>query len=156
MQKHQKAVFQKKHTNMLIGAGLLIILLLAAGCDRQKTVCTPEVGTPKPQLELADLLLITPEPALSTSPVEVEIGGRMMKVDKLVNYPVCNDDWSGTVYMDCDAQVAHVKVDEDGNLRFFEGCDLNIESGTVIYVAAHNDAAYYKGCSCHTGEDPIP
>jgi len=29
---------------------------------------------------------------------------------------------------------------------------LNIAPNTVVYVAAHNDAPYYKGCSCHTGQ----
>jgi hypothetical protein len=24
----------------------------------------------------------------------------------------------------------------------------------VVYVAAHNDAPYYNGCSCHTGTNP--
>jgi hypothetical protein len=26
----------------------------------------------------------------------------------------------------------------------------------VVYVAYHNDAAYYNGCSCHTGEIADP
>jgi hypothetical protein len=73
-----------------------------------------------------------------------------------VDYPLCNDDWSGIVYVSCDAQVAEAKSDAQDNPLFFEGCNLNIEPNTVVYVAAHNDAAYYKGCSCHTGEEPMP
>jgi len=88
--------------------------------------------------------------------VNIEIKGKLTEVDKLVDYPICNDDWSGVVYVSCDAQVAEAALDADENPLFFEGCALNIESNTVVYVAAHNDAAYYKGCSCHTGEGPAP
>jgi hypothetical protein len=79
-----------------------------------------------------------------------------MEVDKIVDYPLCNDDWSGTVYVSCDARVAEAELDADANPLFFKGCNLNIAPNTVVYVAAHNDAAYYKGCSCHTGEGPNP
>jgi hypothetical protein len=26
----------------------------------------------------------------------------------------------------------------------------------VVYVAYHNNTAYYNGCSCHTGATPEP
>lgn len=71
-----------------------------------------------------------------------------MQVDVLVSGPVCNDRWHGSVYVSCEAQVAPW---EELPL-FFEQCDLEIEPGTVVYVGAHNDTAYYQGCSCHTGE----
>jgi hypothetical protein len=29
-----------------------------------------------------------------------------------------------------------------------------MEPDTVVYVAYHNDAAYYKGCSCHVNGEP--
>jgi hypothetical protein len=89
-------------------------------------------------------------------PVQVEIGGKMITVDRLVEGPLCNDTWSGTVYVGCSAMVGQSKMDADENPLFLQGCDLHIEPNTIVYVAAHNDAAYYKGCSCHTGEDPIP
>ena len=79
-----------------------------------------------------------------------------MEVDKVVDYPLCNDNWSGTVYVNCKVQVAEAELDADANPLFLKGCNLNIEPNTVVYVAAHNDAAYYKGCSCHTGEVPLP
>jgi len=52
--------------------------------------------------------------------------------------------------------VAQAELDANANPLFLKGCKLNIDPNTVVYVAAHNDAPYYKGCSCHTGEDPIP
>lgn len=129
---------------------LLAGLLLLSACDRQKTVCTPEVGTPKPTLQLADLHKVTPTPGPAPAPVIVEMGGKLVEIDKLVDYPLCNDDWSGTVYVSCEAQVA--EWDKEEGSRFFEGCTLNISPDAVVYVAAHNDAPYYNGCSCHTGE----
>ncbi len=74
----------------------------------------------------------------------------MLAVDKVVDYPLCNDNWSGTVYVSCDAQVA--EWDPEEGSRFFKGCNLTIDPDAVIYVAAHNDTPLYKGCSCHTGE----
>jgi hypothetical protein len=79
-----------------------------------------------------------------------------MEVDKVVDYPLCNDDWSGTVYVSCEVRVAEAEVDANANPLFLKGCNLNIAPNTVVYVASHNDAAYYKGCSCHTGEAPQP
>jgi hypothetical protein len=68
-----------------------------------------------------------------------------------VSGPLCNDRWEGTVYVTCDVQVAPWDEEEENPL-FFKDCDLEIEPGTIVYVADHNDAPYYKGCSCHTGE----
>ena len=84
----------------------------------------------------------------------VEINGKKIEVDKLVDYPLCNDSWRGIVYVGCEAQIAEAEDDPNDNPLFFRGCDLKIEPGTVVYVAAHNDTPYYKGCSCHTGEIP--
>ena len=138
---------------------LLIIVVLVfflAACERSNTVCPPDEGTPQPTLQLAAVIEMTPPPSSSSPPIQVEIKGKMMEVDKLVGYPLCNDNWSGTVYVSCDAQVAEAELDADANPLFFKGCNLNIEPNTIVFVAAHNDAAYYKGCSCHTGEAPQP
>ena len=127
-----------------------ITIISLTACDREKTVCTPEVGTPKPTLQLAELIKIAATPGPTPVPVLVEISGGIIEVDKLVDYPICNDDWYGTVYVNCDAQVA--MWDPEEGSRFFEGCNLNIDPNAVVYVAAHNDSPHYKGCSCHTGE----
>ena len=142
-----------KFTVLVLMLGLLLIM---TSCQRNNTVCPPETGVEEPKLKLADLLLVTPEPGQNLLDVEVQIGRKMILVDKLVSGPVCNDDWSGTVYVGCDAQVAEAELDADANPLFFEGCNLNIEPNTIVYVAAHNNEAFYKGCSCHTGGDPLP
>ena len=138
-----------------LGFILLIFAIILSACQRQNNVCPPIEGTHQPRPALADLISLHP-PVYQTGQISVEIGGKMQTVDKLVDYPLCNDDWRGIVYVSCDAQVAEAELDDSENPLFFKGCNLNIEPNTVVYVAAHNDAAYYKGCSCHTGEDPIP
>jgi hypothetical protein len=138
---------------LLILTSLIIISLSA--CERERTGCLDENATPRPTIEL-ETIIQTPAPDTGETPLTVKVRGKMMEVDQLVDYPICNDNWSGTVYVSCDAQVADAELDADENPLFFKGCDLNIEPNTVVYVAAHNDAAYYKGCSCHTGENPVP
>lgn len=133
---------------------LILLSLLLTACSRTNTVCPPEEGTPQSALQLVTVIEMTPPP--SSEPTQAEIRGKLMEVDKLVDYPLCNDDWSGAVYVSCDAQVAEAELDAEANPLFLQGCNLNIEPNTVVYVAAHNDAAYYKGCSCHTGEAPLP
>jgi len=135
---------------------IIIFVFFLTACERKNTVCPPDEGTFQPALQLADLIKMTPDPLSPSGPIQVEIRGKLMKVDKLVDYPLCNDNWSGTVYVSCDARVAEAELDAEANPLFLKGCDLNIAPNTVVYVAAHNDAAYYKGCSCHTGEGPNP
>jgi hypothetical protein len=129
--------------------------LYLSACDRKNNVCPPNEGTPKPKPALVDLIALPP-PTPQSEPITIEIGGKMISVDRLVEGPFCNDTWSGTVYVDCNAMVGQSNLDADKNPLFLQGCNLSISSNTIVYVAAHNDAAYYKGCSCHTGEDPIP
>jgi hypothetical protein len=133
-------------------AFILLALCLSA-CDRKNNVCLPQEETTKP---LLSELIALPPPAPQIEPISIEIGGKMISVDRLVEGPLCNDSWSGIVYVGCNATVGQSKMDTNENPLFLQGCDLNIEPNTIVYVAAHNDSAYYKGCSCHTGEDPIP
>lgn len=135
---------------------MMVFGLSLSACSRTKTVCPAVDEMHQDTLKLSDLI-DQPSPLPETSkPVEVEIQGKLVAVNKVVDYPLCNDNWSGVVYVSCDAQVAEAELDADTNPLFLKGCDLNIASNTVVYVAAHNDAAFYKGCSCHTGETPLP
>jgi len=141
---------------ILFGIVMIFSAFLVSSCQRQNKVCPTPVGTPHTKPALADLINLPPPDGNSSLPITVEIGGKLIEVDKLVDYPLCNDSWEGVVYVGCDAQVAEADSDEEKNPLFFKGCDLDIAPNTVVYVAAHNDTAYYKGCSCHTGEDPVP
>lgn len=122
----------------------LLTLLLASACQQQ-TVCPTTSGTPD-FLTVPPGELPTPAPA---APAEVEINGKMIRVDKVVSGPLCNDTWSGIVYVTCDVQV--YPWDDEEQPYFLKGCNLVIEPNTIVYVADHNNTAYYNGCSCHTG-----
>ena len=123
----------------------LIVVLLAA--------CQP----PEPACPLGSITYIQQNEPLSPSNMDmsspgtaevVEINGQQLQVDQVVRGMLCEGNWSGTVYVPCQVQVFSWEEDP----LFLESCDLRIEPGTVVYVAAHNDAPYYQGCSCHTGE----
>jgi hypothetical protein len=144
-----------KYTKSYLFIMTILSVSFLVACERKNTVCPTDEKTPQPALQLADLIETT-SPSSSAGTIQVEIQGKRMEVDRVVDYPLCNDDWSGTVYVSCDVQVAEAELDADANPLFLKGCNLNIASNTVVYVAAHNDAAYYKGCSCHTGEAPLP
>jgi len=131
---------------------LCLASLLLAACQASAPTCQPRTGTPQS--------LSFPAPTADTintsggsfSPVQMKIGGKAIPVDQVVQGPLCNGRWSGTVYVACDVQVLPWAEQP----TFLEDCDLSIEPGTVVYVAYHNDAPYYNGCSCHTGELPVP
>ena len=144
-----------KISSKLAAFTMVLLSTVLVACERSNTVCTQDDGTTKIPIHLVDLIASTPEPRSTNIPVMVKINGKMVEVDKLVDYPLCNDDWSGVVYVGCDAKIAEAEIDEEDYPLFFRGCGLNIQPGTVVYVAAHNDAAFYKGCSCHTGENPV-
>ena len=133
----------KKWLFILTGVALLFL----SACQRQESACQWSTGTPRYMTALPSESPPTESINPSLAPVEMEIGGRTIPVDKVVEGPLCNDAWSGTVYVSCNVQVV---AWEDEPL-FLKNCNLTIEPGTVVYVAYHNNAAYYNGCSCHTG-----
>ncbi len=78
---------------------------------------------------------------------DIEIRGKPITFDRVISGPLCNDTWEGTIYVACDLEVLKWDIKP-----FFltNGCNLEIKPDTVVYVAAHNNVAYYKGCiSCH-------
>ena len=123
----------------------IIILLMLSACQPKTAVCPP--------MDPAGYLSAPPGPqapglsstAISTSKT-VMIDDKPVIMDKVVEGPLCNDTWKGNVYVSCNIQV----VKWEKSPQFLNNCDLNIEPNTVVYVAHHNDTAYYNGCSCHT------
>jgi hypothetical protein len=76
----------------------------------------------------------------------IDINGKEIEFDTVIHGPLCNNTLSGTVYVACDIEIPRWQ----GKPNFFKECEFTVEPGTVIYVAAHNNTAYYKGCaSCH-------
>ncbi len=127
---------------------LVLMAPLCVSCDQRPpsndpVFCPRPSGTPH-YLTVPPELLPTPQPA---SPAQVEIGGKSVLVDRVVEGPLCNGIWRGTVYVTCDVQV----YPWEERPTFLKDCDLTIEPGTVVYVADHGDQPYYQGCLCHTG-----
>lgn len=143
---------KKYHSVNLSLFFLLAALILLSACGSKAPACpTPAVGTPRWLTDLPqDLTASTP--TNGNAPLAVEIGRRVIQVDRVVEGPLCNDSWSGTVYVTCNVQVYEWKEDP----TFLKNCNLSIAPGTVVYVAAHNDTAYYNGCSCHTTSTITP
>ena len=135
-----------------LGACILLVAILISACQKRKPVCQPTGDTPQPKPQLIELIAITPTLGPSPTPEVVLIGGKKVTVDRLITGSFCNDTWRGTIYVGCEAQTAEWNPEEQP--LFLAGCNLKIEAGTVVYVAAHNDSAYYNGCSCHTGVEP--
>ena len=129
-----------------------IAALFLSACQPKASACQWKTDTLRYLTELPtqDLSTLTPGPP--PTPIEMKIGNRKILVDKVVEGPLCNDTWSGTVYVTCNVQV----YQWEDQPTFLKDCNLTIEPGTVVYVAYHNDSAYYKGCSCHTGETAGP
>jgi hypothetical protein len=130
---------------------LITIWLSLTACEKQPA-CPPRAEADRYFSTLDIQSGSTSSPENSSSPVEVKISGRATTVDQVVTGPLCNGNWKGTVYVACNVQVAKWEKDP----LFLKGCNLAIEPNTVVYVAYHNDAAYYNGCSCHTGEQSQP
>jgi len=63
-----------------------------------------------------------------------------MSVDNVIQGPLCDGKWDGTVYISCDLQIYEWEEDP----TFLQNCELTIEPGTIVYVATHNDVPYYK------------
>ncbi len=93
-----------------------------------------------------------PTPTPASEQFQVEVGRKVIKVDKVVTGPLCNDNWNGTVYVGCNVKVYAWQEQP----TFLKNCQLNIDPQTVVYVADHNNTAYYNGCSCHMGITPEP
>jgi hypothetical protein len=125
------------------------LLSLLAGCQNPAPVCPVASGTPE-FLVLPPNQLPTPTPG--SGPQLVMINSQKVQVDKVVEGALCTDTWSGTVYVACNVQV-YPWTEEP---LFLKNCALNIDPQTVVYVAYHNNTAYYNGCSCHTGATPQP
>lgn len=96
----------------------------------------------------------TPQPGrVSGAPTGVAAGPTTLKVDRVVSGYLCNNALSGSVYIACDVQVNRW-VDKP---LFLDGCAFTVAPGTVIYVAAHNNEAYYNGCAaCHASSAKAP
>ena len=117
-----------------------VIILLGIGLS----AC---IGSTCPPDTVSYLTPPYPEEVLNSvrEPQLIEIKGKEVLVDEIISGPVCNDTWSGVVYLTCDIQIPAW----EGDAFFFQECDLDIEEDAVVYVEAHRNKPYTEGCSCH-------
>lgn len=122
-----------------------LIMLLLMGMAFIFSACKAECPPERISFS-SDLSLFPPKTTSDVfSPAWMEVKGKEIQVDRVITGPVCNDTWSGTVYVTCDIQIPAW----EGDPFFWQDCDFEIEEGTIVYVEAHNDKQYDKGCSCH-------
>jgi len=133
----------------LIAPVFFVLSSLLAACQPQAPICSPVTGAPKRLTTWPTEASPGPGADLAPVPAIVNINGKSVSFDRIVKGPLCKATWQGLVYVSCEVQV-HPWVDQP---LFLKDCDLSIAPDTVVYVAAHNNAAYYNGCSCHTGEE---
>jgi hypothetical protein len=78
------------------------LLILLGACQQATLVCPPATGTPEYLTGSSDQL---PTPTPPSGSQTMLVGRKEIRVDKLVEGPLCNDTWRGTVYVACDVQV---------------------------------------------------
>ncbi len=126
---------------------LTLAALFMSACQPVPSPCQGSADTPRYLMIDVPQAPAVPTPGPSPTPVSMKIGGNTIQVNRIVEGPLCNDTWSGTVYVACNVQV----YPWEKQPHFFKNCNLMIEPGTVVYVAYHNNTPYYNGCSCHSG-----
>lgn len=128
--------------NVRIFIFILLTCLVLAGCASAAPVCAPEAL----QHQDRTVPFAAPSAAILPQPEQVTVDGKLVTFDQVVHGQLCNNQLKGKVYIACDITV----YAWDKTPNFLDGCNLTVEPGAVITVAAHNNAVYYKGCdSCH-------
>lgn len=129
---------------ILLSFALFFIVLLSA-CMDARSLCTPGMITYRERAN--------PFPSITEkqlNPQQIEIKGKMKDFDHFVSGQLCNNHLAGIVYVGCDIEIY---AWEDKS-NFLDDCNFTVEPDAIIYVAAHNNTAYYKGCnSCHMSDE---
>ena len=137
------AWLRREHMKRFFFLILVIFSMLAAACLPTPPAELLVTRTPLPSQTPAAAPMQDADP--SPTPSMVEIGGRMVSVDKAVSGLLCDDVWQGTIYVAPGIQV-NPWVDTP---NFLIECSLVVTPGTIVYVAAHPGEVFYKGCTCH-------
>ena len=123
-----------------------VLVLLVTSCSAQ---CPDETLSYMSNWETSPISSVEDSAASGSTSREVRtLLGLLRKpvdFDQIVEGNICGDTWRGTVYVTCNISIPAWET----NPFFLEECPVSIESGSVVYVEAHRDKAYYEGCSCH-------
>jgi len=125
--------FVRLSINLLLG-------LLLAGCGTKSSCPQGRVSY------LGDPSQCPPDTSASLTPqkTDIEIKNKTVAFYWIIEGPLCNDAWESIVYVGCDLTLQKWKIQP---FFLINGFELVIKPDTVVYIAAQNNAAYYKGCS---------
>lgn len=131
-----------KNKSLLLFTFLFIILLSA--CMDARSLCSPGMITYR------DRNNPFPTPAeVQLNPQQIEVKNKMIDFDHVVTGQLCNNHLEGMVYIGCDIEI----YAWENKSNFLDDCSFTVDPKAIIYVAAHNNTAYYKGCdSCHISD----
>ena len=123
----------------------LIFLTLLSACMDARSLCPPGMITYRERTDPFSKLTVTqPEPQ------QIEIKRKMVNFDQVVTGQLCNNHLEGMIYVGCNIEI----YAWEGKSNFLDECNFIVEPDAIIYVAAHNNSAYFKGCdSCHMSEE---
>jgi hypothetical protein len=128
---------------MLQSLTITCIALILSGCGAQ----CPE-GTISYLTDLSTVL-VSPDDSPRFGPKTLEVrtlfGRKSVEFDEVIRGVICEDQWSGTVYVTCEIEIPAWKE----NPFFLQDCPISIDPNTTVYVEAHRDKSYHDGCSCH-------
>ncbi len=128
---HSRHICHEREAEMNSNKQFLIVLLtLALGV----TSCATVQATPTASMTPSPAPTYTPSPTATPEPLYAEIKGERVRVDRIVHGVICNDTWSGIVYVDGD--IFQRDKSPDGS-----PCILEIKPGTEVYRAANSDVA---------------
>jgi hypothetical protein len=123
---------------------LIVLAMLISACG--------ETGCPEGTLAYIDDLSAVPaqiadssNPASTTREIRAFLGTKTVTFDEVIEGIICNDHWSGTVYVTCDIGIPTWEEDA----FFMRECPVEIDPDATVFVEAHRDKAYMRGCSCH-------
>jgi len=131
--------------NVYILSALCIMLCLSA-CQPTKPACPEGSVTYQDRTNSFQTGTVDSRKAPAET---IDINGKSISFDEVIHGQLCNNHLSGTVYIGCDVVV--YRWEETPN--FLDACDFLVTPGSIIYVASHNNTAYYQGCAaCHQSD----
>lgn len=118
-----------------------IIVIFLSACEGSGSLCEPGEITYRDRSDP-----FPDEVSVFTNPQKIEIKGKIKNMDQVISGPLCNNHLSGNIYIGCDIEV----YTWEDKPKFLDQCNFTVDPGTIIYVASHNNTAFYKGCdACH-------
>jgi hypothetical protein len=124
---------------------ITIFIAILSSCQRTSSFCNPGTISHRDSSDPFPLLL-----SEQKNPQTLEIKRRNINFDQVISGQLCNNKLAGTVYVGCDIEI----YAWEEKSTFLDNCNFEVKPGTIIYVASHNNTAYYKGCdSCHTSRE---